>query len=137
MHPNSGSEGEHGVIETVRAGRYKAKWRTGGGIPDCSGGLTDDTYHELPLIFDLEADVSETDALVQISLEYVEAYAQVMKHLRDFERSLAADNITTADYNGMAEAVPCCNPTHPFCVCELPPGGRNAVRLPRPLLSGL
>ena len=80
---------------------------------------------------------SETDALVQISLEYVEAYAQVMKHLRDFERSLAADNITTADYNGMAEAVPCCNPTHPFCVCELPPGGRNAVRLPRPLLSGL
>lgn len=138
FHPNSGCEGTIGDIETVRVGRYKAKYRTGGSGADCAGNKTEDAFHDPPLIFDLAADVSETDPLDAASPEFAKALAAAQAALAQLKASLAADNTSqAADYNDPRYA-PCCNPANAFCVCEAPAEwAATGPTAPEAFLSGV
>ena len=67
LHPNSG-EGPMGDLDTVRVGRYKAKFRTGGIATECPTAREGPRkapllYHDPPLLFDLASDPAERNNL--------------------------------------------------------------------------
>eukprot|EP00756_Hemistasia_phaeocysticola_P065095 Hpha_TRINITY_DN8294_c0_g1::TRINITY_DN8294_c0_g1_i1::g.111927::m.111927/K12381/ARSG; arylsulfatase G len=119
VHPNSGSEGKIGEIDTVRVGRYKAKWRTGGGSGciKTGGGKSTDVLHKDPFIFDLVADPGESSPLDMASKEWQEANKSAVSVRHAFLASVAADNTTHTDYSSDHSVRPCCNPSDRLCRC--------------------
>eukprot|EP00665_Eupelagonemidae_sp_cell47_P008299 gene8299-406_t len=125
VHPNSG-EGEIGAIETVRVGRWKAKWRTGGGSTECvtqQGGprSAKSVRRPQPLLFDMFLDASERVALDAALPRYADVAAEAARAVAAFLESVAADNVTAADYSTDPSVRPCCNASQPFCRCGAPP----------------
>ena len=83
LHPNSG-EGPMGGLDTVRVGRYKAKFRTGGIATECPTAREGPRkaallHHDPPLLFDLASDPAERNNLSP-SHPY---YAAVLRVLLD------------------------------------------------------
>ena len=118
FHPNSGCEGEIGDLETVRLREFKAKFRTGGKCTSCDGKRAPDTYHDPPLIFDLDADPGESTPLTPSDSRYAGVLREVRAALTAVAASVAADNTTVADYAQDPKNRPCCNPAHLFCACD-------------------
>ena len=114
FHPNSGCEGVIGEVDTVRFGRFKAKYLTGGtGCTDCQGHTGHVTQHDPPLLFDLWLDPEESRPLVNASL------AEKMTSLRDqLAASIRSDNVSVSDYANDPHLRPCCNESHAFCMCQ-------------------
>ncbi|XP_066521700.1 arylsulfatase G isoform X2 [Hoplias malabaricus] len=116
IHPNSGAAGEFGELQTVRLGRHKAFYITGG-AEACGGGSGKPEIHDPPLIFDLAKDEAEESALDPSSEEYQTVLKQVEKEREALLWDIATDNVSTADYSITQSAVPCCQPQNPACRC--------------------
>ncbi|XP_072524260.1 arylsulfatase G isoform X2 [Salminus brasiliensis] len=119
MHPNSGAAGQFGDLQTVRVGRHKAFYITGG-AEACGGGTGVPELHDPPLIFDLAKDEAEESALDPASEEYLAALKEVESKREALLWDIATDNVSTADYTVTQAAVPCCQPHNPACRCHSP-----------------
>ena len=122
FHPNSGCEGAIGDIETLRLGKFKVKYRTGGKCTSCDGRTAPDVYHDPPLVFDLDLDPMEkTPIRVDSNGEY-KNHPGLLKKIRDakqaLEVDLSTDNVTIANYSQNISLRPCCNASNPFCSCS-------------------
>ena len=76
-----------GGLDTVRVGRYKAKYRTGGIATECPTAREGPRkapllYHEPPLLFDLASDPAERNNL-NPSHPYYAAVLRVLSAARD------------------------------------------------------
>lgn len=116
LHPNSGAAGEYGALQTVRLGRYKAFYISGGARA-CDGTMGPEQRHEPPLIFNLEDDAGEAVPLDRGSAEYQGILPTVEEVLTDVLLDIAGDNTSRADYTRDPSATPCCNPHHVACCC--------------------
>uniref|UniRef100_A0A8D2CTI2 Arylsulfatase G n=1 Tax=Sciurus vulgaris TaxID=55149 RepID=A0A8D2CTI2_SCIVU len=117
FHPNSGAAGELGALQTVRLGRYKAFYVTGGARA-CDGSTGPEQQHRLPLIFDLQDDVAEGVPLQRGGAEYQAVLPKVRKVLADIFQDIANDNVSRADYTQDPSVIPCCNPYQVACRCQ-------------------
>ncbi|XP_004405834.1 PREDICTED: arylsulfatase G [Odobenus rosmarus divergens] len=117
FHPNSGAAGEYGALQTVRLGRYKAFYISGGARA-CDGDVGPEQHHEPPLIFNLEDDVAEAVPLDRRSAEYQGVVPKVREVLADVLLDIAGDNTSRADYTHDPSVTPCCNPHHVACRCQ-------------------
>eukprot|EP00656_Telonema_subtile_P043815 TRINITY_DN50118_c0_g1_i1.p1 TRINITY_DN50118_c0_g1~~TRINITY_DN50118_c0_g1_i1.p1 ORF type:complete len:248 (-),score=50.60 TRINITY_DN50118_c0_g1_i1:62-805(-) len=118
FHPLSGACGS-GELKAMRLGQYKAVWQTGG-APGCEQPAAPCVVHDPPLVFDLEADPSESAPLdlgnvtVGAVLEKMEQeMASKMANVQGTARSVA--NYSTSD---AGRAANCCNPASPVCSCQ-------------------
>ncbi|KAL7857030.1 hypothetical protein SRHO_G00159290 [Serrasalmus rhombeus] len=117
MHPNSGAAGQFGDLQTVRLGRHKAFYITGG-AEACGGGSGKPELHDPPLLFDLYKDEAEGSPLDPTSEEYQTVLKEVEREREALLWDIATDNISTADYTITHAAVPCCQPHNPACRCH-------------------
>ena len=118
-HPNSGCEGQIGVVETVRIKEFKAKWRTGGKCSSCRGSPAPDVYHDPPLIFDLHQDPSEAVPLTTDDARYEKILSDLKAALKVLHESVVSDNTTVADYTQDISGKPCCNHKNRLCMCNV------------------
>eukprot|EP00939_MAST-03C_sp_MAST-3C-sp1_P004073 g4073.t1 len=121
-HPNSGCEGNIGEIETLRLRNFKVKWRTGGKCTSCDGRTAPDVHHDPPLVFDLSVDAAESSPLPLNADEseyrnHPGLLAEIRAALAAMLHSITMDNTTSADYSQDPAGKPCCDPTHPLCMC--------------------
>ncbi|XP_057570768.1 arylsulfatase G isoform X1 [Hippopotamus amphibius kiboko] len=117
FHPNSGAAGEDGALQTVRLGRYKAFYVTGGARA-CDGSVGPQRRHEPPLIFNLEEDVAEAVPLDRGGAEYQRALPRVRAALAGVLEDVAADHVSRADYSQDPAVTPCCDPRRVACRCR-------------------
>ncbi|XP_049320310.1 arylsulfatase G isoform X2 [Astyanax mexicanus] len=117
MHPNSGAAGQFGDLQTVRVGRYKAFYITGG-AEACGGGTGTPELHDPPLIFDLAKDEAEESVLDPASEEYQAVLKDVEREREALLWDIALDNVSIADYTVTQAAVPCCQTHNPACRCH-------------------
>ncbi|KAI4873484.1 hypothetical protein NFI96_032575, partial [Prochilodus magdalenae] len=117
MHPNSGAAGQFGDLQTVRLGRHKAFYITGG-AEACGGGSGKPELHDPPLIFDLDKDKAEGSALDPTSEEYQTVLKEVEREREALLWDIATDNVSSADYTVAHTAVPCCQPHNRACRCH-------------------
>uniref|UniRef100_A0A8C5LCI4 Arylsulfatase G n=1 Tax=Jaculus jaculus TaxID=51337 RepID=A0A8C5LCI4_JACJA len=117
FHPNSGAAGERGLLQTVRLGRHKAFYITGG-AKACDGRVGPAQHHAPPLIFNLEEDAAEGVPLPRESAEYQAVLPEIGKVLADILQDITKDNTSRADYAQDASAIPCCDPHHVACRCQ-------------------
>ena len=128
-HPNSG-EGPAGEVDTVRVGRYKAKWRTGGVATECptqreGGRRAPLLEHEPPLVFNLYADPAERVALetrpghIRLGHEDAPRAQQVLRKARDLVRASVDRDASRSvvDWREEESARACCDPTQHMCRC--------------------
>ncbi|MED6287579.1 hypothetical protein CHARACLAT_017817, partial [Characodon lateralis] len=118
FHPNSGAAGKFGDLQTVRAGKHKAFYITGG--PEaCNGGTGQVQLHDPPLIFDLEHEEAEETPLQFDTPDY-RAIAWRVAHKRDeLLWDIATDrSVSSADYSQDELAAPCCDRTKAVCRCH-------------------
>ncbi|TSK14695.1 Arylsulfatase G [Bagarius yarrelli] len=117
MHPNSGAAGQFGDLQTLRLGRYKAFYITGG-AEACGGGSGKQELHDPPLIFNLDTDEAEETPMDPTSEEYQLILQKVEREREVLLWDIATDNVSTADYTVSQSAVPCCQPKNPACRCN-------------------
>ncbi|XP_043941055.1 arylsulfatase G isoform X2 [Protopterus annectens] len=118
FHPNSGAAGRYGRLQTVRLENYKAFYITGG-AKSCDGSTGQEQWHEPPLIFNLKEDVGEHTPLDSNSTEFQNIMSQITDSLNDILADIATDNVSMADYSHDPTVVPCCNPKHTVCRCNI------------------
>ncbi|XP_074080821.1 arylsulfatase G isoform X3 [Macrotis lagotis] len=116
FHPNSGAAGNFGTLETVRLGKYKAFYITGG-AKACDGSLGPEQHHKLPLIFNLQEDPAECEPLNSSSAVYQDILPRVTKVLVDVLQDISGDNTSVADYSHDPSVIPCCNVLKVACRC--------------------
>jgi len=123
VHPNSG-EGPMGGLDTVRVGRYKAKFRTGGIATECPTAREGFRkaplmYHDPPLLFDLAADPAERNNL-QPRQQYYGAVLRVLLEARAVvAASVAADELSSyVDWSEDTSVRACCDPSKHMCRCD-------------------
>ncbi|XP_022375743.1 arylsulfatase G [Enhydra lutris kenyoni] len=133
FHPNSGAAGEYGALQTVRLGRYKAFYISGGARA-CDGAVGPAQRHEPPVIFNLEDDAGEAVPLDRDGAEYQGVLPAVRKVLADVLLDIAADNTSRADYTRDPSVTPCCSPHHVACRCQ---SARAPARLIYPQAEGV
>ena len=79
--------------------------------------------HDPPLIFDMVHDVGEANPLDATSLGYKAALVSLTAAYNAFVKSVAADNVTIANYTEDATCTllhcvkPCCNVANIDCMC--------------------
>ena len=123
VHPNSG-EGPPGALDTVRLGRYKAKWRSGGIHHGCKARGGPEArkaplrYHSPPLLFDLQADPAEASPLDVRTPAHAATLRRLERGRAAAQRSVADDPLrSTVDWAERAAVRPCCDPHAPMCRC--------------------
>ena len=123
VHPNSG-EGPMGGLDTVRVGRYKAKFRTGGIATECPTAREGFRkapllYHDPPLLFDLASDPAERNNL-QPRQQYYGAVLRVLLEARAVvAASVQADQLTSSvDWSEDTSVRACCDPSKHMCRCD-------------------
>ncbi|XP_010904513.2 arylsulfatase G isoform X2 [Esox lucius] len=118
FHPNSGAAGKYGDLQTVRMGRHKAFYITGG-AEACSGSTGKEELHDPPLIFDLSQDKAEETTLDPTTEEYREAEERGRRAREVLLYDIATDPLlSTADYTTDQSAAPCCDRRHASCRCS-------------------
>ncbi|TKS90005.1 Arylsulfatase G [Collichthys lucidus] len=118
FHPNSGAAGTFGDLETVRTGKHKAFYITGGAEP-CGGATGRQQLHNPPLIFDLERDQTEETPLEVQTPEYQAVQEKIARWREELLWDIATDkSVSTADYTTDKSAAPCCDPRHAVCRCH-------------------
>ena len=127
LHPNSG-EGPMGDLDTVRVGRYKAKFRTGGIATECPTAREGPRkapllYHDPPLLFDLASDPAERNNLAP-SHPYYAAVLRVLLGARaTATASVQSDELLSqVDWTEDDAMRACCDPTQHMCRCAPKPG---------------
>ena len=127
LHPNSG-EGPMGELDTVRVGRYKAKFRTGGIATECPTAREGPRkapllYHDPPLLFDLASDPAERNNLAP-SHPYYAAVLRVLLGARaTATASVQSDELLSqVDWAEDDTMRACCDPTQHMCRCAPKPG---------------
>ncbi|XP_015255272.1 PREDICTED: arylsulfatase G isoform X1 [Cyprinodon variegatus] len=117
FHPNSGAAGKFGDLQTVRVGKHKAFYITGG-AEACTGGTGPEQLHDPPLIFDLEHDESEETPLQFDTPEYRAIAQRVALKREELLWDIATDSsVSTADYDQDELAAPCCDHRQAVCRC--------------------
>ncbi|XP_034563305.1 arylsulfatase G [Notolabrus celidotus] len=118
LHPNSGTAGRFGDLQTVRMGKYKAFYITGA-AEACGGATGRQQLHDPPLIFDLERDEAEETPLDVQTPNYQAAAKRIARRREELLWDIATDkSVSTADYSTDNSAVPCCNPRQTVCRCH-------------------
>jgi arylsulfatase A-like enzyme len=126
FHPNAwgfvnvnGMANGTGEIHAVRVNNYKAHFVTGIGYPLChQNGSTQVFSHDPPLIFDLAKDPSEANPLTENDPNYKTVLDSVLSAMKKYEASIAADNISVANWAENTSVKPCCNWDSPVCRCD-------------------
>ncbi|XP_053309511.1 arylsulfatase G isoform X2 [Spea bombifrons] len=116
-HPNSGAAGSFGQIAAVRVDRHKGFYTTGGAL-SCGGRLGPERHHDPPLVFNLQRDPQEADALDPRSEEYLAVLPELTKAIESLSADVLADNVSVADYSRQSSAALCCDPAHVACRCS-------------------
>eukprot|EP01001_Neometanema_parovale_P001956 NODE_1233_length_1822_cov_67.510889_g1170_i0.p1 GENE.NODE_1233_length_1822_cov_67.510889_g1170_i0~~NODE_1233_length_1822_cov_67.510889_g1170_i0.p1 ORF type:complete len:548 (-),score=108.63 NODE_1233_length_1822_cov_67.510889_g1170_i0:124-1767(-) len=103
-----------GDLSAMRLGKYKAFYQTYGS-PACGGGKGQTKVHEIPLVFDLEADQAESKP--------IDASKELIKKLNDARNEKLNDIAHTlhskANYAaGGPDKRPCCDAAHVVCRCH-------------------
>ncbi|KAM4715655.1 arylsulfatase G isoform 1-T2 [Anableps anableps] len=125
FHPNSGAAGKFGDLQTVRAGKHKAFYVTGG-AEACSGGTGQEQLHDPPLIFDLEHEEAEETPLQFDTPEYRAIAERVARKREELLWDIATDgSVSTADYSQDELAAPCCDRRQAVCRCHTMCRGRE------------
>ncbi|XP_020567772.1 arylsulfatase G isoform X1 [Oryzias latipes] len=118
FHPNSGAAGQFGDLQTVRAGKYKAFYITGG-AEACGGTTGRPQLHDPPLIFDLERDTAEETPLQVQTPEYLAVAQRIARRREELLWDIATDkSVSTADYRKEESAAPCCDRRQAVCRCN-------------------
>ncbi|KAM4527042.1 arylsulfatase G isoform 1-T3 [Fundulus diaphanus] len=118
FHPNSGAAGKFGDLQTVRAGKHKAFYITGG-AEACSGGTGEEQLHDPPLIFDLEHEEAEETPLQFDTPDYRAIAQKVARKREELLWDIATDtSVSTADYSQDELAAPCCDRRQAVCRCH-------------------
>ncbi|XP_043959532.1 arylsulfatase G isoform X2 [Gambusia affinis] len=118
FHPNSGAAGKFGDLQTVRAGKHKAFYITGGAAA-CSGSTGQEQLHDPPLIFDLDREEAEETPLQFATAEYRAIAERVARKREELLWDIATDgSVSTADYSQDELAAPCCDRRQAVCRCH-------------------
>ncbi|XP_027883615.1 arylsulfatase G [Xiphophorus couchianus] len=118
FHPNSGAAGKFGDLQTVRAGKHKAFYITGGAAA-CSGSTGQEQLHDPPLIFDLDREEAEETPLQFATAEYRAIAERVARKREELLWDIATDgSVSTADYSQDESAAPCCDRRQAVCRCH-------------------
>ncbi|XP_072230028.1 arylsulfatase G-like [Leuresthes tenuis] len=118
FHPNSGAAGKFGDLQTVRAGKHKAFYITGG-AEACGGGAGQQQLHDPPLIFDVEREEAEERPLQVDTPEYQAAAKRIARRREELLWDIATDeSVSTADYSTDKSAAPCCDQRQAVCRCR-------------------
>ena len=115
FHPNSGV-GEHGALQTVRLGQFKARYISGS-TPDCAGRTSPVFNLTTPLLFDLVGDPGETTPLNVTLFSTIIGRIQLL--LDAVLRNISTDLTSVAIYARDVAAQPCCNAKNPVCRCDV------------------
>ena len=117
-----------GELDTVRVGRYKAKFRTGGIATECPTAREGPRkapllYHDPPLLFDLASDPAERNNLAP-SHPYYAAVLRVLLGARaTATASVQSDELLSqVDWTEDDAMRACCDPTQHMCRCAPKPG---------------
>eukprot|EP00118_Oscarella_pearsei_P000886 m.6060 g.6060 ORF g.6060 m.6060 type:complete len:526 (+) comp14847_c0_seq1:152-1729(+) len=116
-HPNSGSSGKLGHFDTLRSGIWKIMYQTGG-CSSCGHSLIKATRHDPPLLFNLQKDKQESEALDTTTPPNVQLLKEMEKILANVMHSIAADNTSVAIYESDPRVLPCCNKENVVCRCN-------------------
>jgi len=108
FHPISGATGAvQGKLDGVRWKNFKAHYSTGG-VPACGEGRGGNaTRHEVPIIFDLDADPAESKALDVGSEPGKSALAGIAAALAAQMQSVNSTLQSVVDYNTSLADEPC------------------------------
>ncbi|XP_054877091.1 arylsulfatase G [Poeciliopsis prolifica] len=118
FHPNSGAAGKFGDLKTVRVGKHKAFYITGGAAA-CNGSTGQEQLHDPPLIFDLDREEAEETPLQFATAEYRAIAERVARKREELLWDIATDgSVSTADYSQDELAAPCCDRTQAMCRCR-------------------
>lgn len=117
FHPNSGAAGQFGDLQSVRSGKHKAFYMTGG-AEACNGSTGSELLHDPPLIFDLEADEAEESPLDPGTSAYKEIADRMSRAREELLWDITNDTVSTADYSTDPSAAPCCDHKQPVCRCN-------------------
>merc|ERR1711957_895275 len=118
FHPHSQKDGKEGV-PAMRLGKYKAFWVTQGSKPCREADGTHRSTsgvkktHDPPLIFDLDADPSESTPIDAATIPDV--VAQIRTAYDNFWLSVNSTMRSTTDYSQNREFAPCGNTSSPSC----------------------
>ncbi|XP_063222462.1 arylsulfatase G-like isoform X2 [Bacillus rossius redtenbacheri] len=117
FHPNGNLDFLCSDVGAVRIGTYKVVYYTGG-VADCSGRAGPlRHYPDVPLIFDLAADPTESSPLDSSGWAYLSIQQAASEALLQLEVSIRTDNVSTVNYGTSAAAKPCCWGESPICRC--------------------
>ena len=80
FHPNSDFTEPFGAIDTVRMGRYKVMWRSGGTFAACNGPKAEIVFHNPPLVFDVVNDPAEDQLLTPQTVPGLDMVSSLRRH---------------------------------------------------------
>jgi hypothetical protein len=107
FHPNSGQKGSiDGKLDGVRWKNWKAMYQTGG-APDCSGALGTVLTHDPPLLFDLDRDPAESNALDTSTEPFKTVVATIAGLLAAQMHSVNTTMQSITDYSTAVADEPC------------------------------
>ncbi len=110
FHPD-----QFGNITGMRYRSYKAYFTTWGTEP-CEGKASSVVNHNPPLVFDLDADVSEKAPLAPAAIPSF-VMQKILEGHKSKLNSIATTFRSVTNYSTSPDAQPCCNPHNVVCRC--------------------
>lgn len=109
FHPD-----QFGNLTAVRYKNYKAYFQTWGSQPCGNGTQSKTLLHDPPLIFDLDADVAETQPIANPDPALVQAFYD---NYRWKYANITSTFRSHTNYSQAPDANGCCDPSHVVCRC--------------------